>query len=295
MADSPLVSIGMSVRNNAPTLALALRSMLRQTYTNWELILIDDGSADSTVEVARSIVDQRIRLLPESPSRGLAHRLNQAIDLARGRYFARMDGDDVCFPERFARQTAYLESHPEIDLLGSGAVVFSGNGLPLGMRLAPTGHDEICSHPWSGFYLAHPSWMGRIEWFRRYRYDERAQKAQDYDLLLRAHRQSRFAALPDLLIGYREDRLNKRKNLASRWQTVAAQWRHAMATNEWLSLPAAVAGQLAKGGFELVLIGTDLERRILGHRARPIDAEAARRWNQLWQSLQQNGEVRCAA
>jgi glycosyltransferase involved in cell wall biosynthesis len=294
MKSQVLVSIGMPVRNNASTLKLALRSLLRQTFTDWELILIDDGSTDATVDIARLFTDERIKLIEEPVSRGLAHRLNQAIDLAQGRYFARMDGDDVCFPDRFARQVAYLEEHPETDLLGSGGVVFSGDGQVLGVRPVRTTHDEICSDPWSGFYLAHPSWMGRTAWFRTYRYDDRALKSQDYDLLLRAYARSRFAALPELLIGYREERLARRKSLMSRWQTTAAQCRFAKRAGIWRPLPAAVLGQLGKGLVDLLVIGTGLERKVLSHRALPIMDADSRRWKSLWCGLTQDDSCKCA-
>lgn len=294
-ANPPLISIGMSVRNNAASLPLTLRSLLRQSCSDWELLLIDDGSTDDTAAVARRFADPRIRLLSERGSRGLAHRLNQAIDLARGRFFARIDGDDVCFPERLARQSAFLAAHPEIDLLGSGAVVFAGDGAALGVRPAPTTHEAICARPWSGFYLAHPSWMGRTEWFRQHRYDERAHKAQDYDLLLRTYRQSRFAALPELLIGYREERIDLRKNLATRRQIIAAQWRQARREGAWGRLPVAFARQLAKGLFEALAIGSGLERRLLGHRAAPLDAATAQRWQQCWAELTHtDGAAPCA-
>lgn len=293
MPTPPLISIGMSVRNNAASLPLTLRSLLRQTFTDWELILIDDGSSDDTVLIARRFADPRIRLITEAGSRGLAYRLNQALVLARGRYFARLDGDDVCFPQRFACQVDYLEQHPEVDLLGTGGIVFSGEGNPLGLRPAPSRHEEICRRPWSGFHLAHPSWMGRIEWFRRYGYDERAMKAQDYDLLLRAHATSRFAALAEPLIGYREDLLDVRKNLASRRQTVMAQWRYARATKQWRKLSFGVLAQVLKGIVELAVIGTPLERRMLGHRATPLDAASARDWQVLWMELMHENTERC--
>lgn len=291
MSSAPLISIGMSIRNNAKTLAMSLRSILRQTCTDWELILIDDGSTDSSLAVADRFRDQRIRLVSKNRSCGLSCRLNQAIDLARGKYFARMDGDDVCFADRLAHQYQFLDDHPEVDLLGSGGIVFSGDGAPLGLRRTPTTHEDICRHPWSGFYLAHPSWMGRIEWFRRYRYDERAVKAQDYDLLLRTHRTSRFAALSEPLIGYREEELDLRKNIASRRQTAAAQWRYAREEGCWASLPMALAGQVAKGLVEVGVIGSGIERLALRHRAIPMDAEAKRRWQELWCELE---DVPCA-
>lgn len=288
----PTVSIGMSVRNNAATLAVTLRSILRQTCADWELILIDDGSTDATREVAKSFADPRIRLLCHEVSGGLARRLNEAVDIARGRYFARTDGDDVSFPERLELQAAYLDSHPGIDLLGSGGVVFDEDGVPLGVRLTPTTHEDICRQPWSGFYLAHPSWMGRTEWFRRNRYDENAVKSQDYDLLLRTHRQSCFAALPDILIGYREKRrLEYRKILSSRWHTICSQTRFAQATGDWWHWSGAVAQQGAKAVVDGVAIATGRERALLTHRALPVSGALTFLWTELWRELN-GGAVR---
>src|SRR5512135_1398022 len=121
-ASQPLVSIGMPVRNNEATLALAIRSILEQTYTNWELLLIDDGSSDGTLRVMRGFTDERIRIFSDGLSLGLPDRLNQAIDASRGEYFARMDGDDVSYPRRLGRQVDYLRHHPQVDLVGAWAI-----------------------------------------------------------------------------------------------------------------------------------------------------------------------------
>jgi glycosyltransferase involved in cell wall biosynthesis len=284
-ATLPLVTVGLVVRNCAVPLRRTLRSILMQSYPSWELIVIDDGSSDDTPGVIRTYDDPRIRLVAENTSRGLAARLNEAIALARGKYFARIDGDDVCFPQRFERQVAYLEAHPETDLLGTGGVVFRGDGEILGLRRVPLSHAQICANPWSGFYLAHPSWMGRLDWFRRNRYDERAVKGQDTDLLLRTHANSRFAALPEALIGYREERLSRAKNLATRRHLLASQWRHARRFGGWRRFARSIAEQGAKAVVELVVIGTPLQRRVLKHRALPIDTATAEAWNALWRNL----------
>jgi glycosyltransferase involved in cell wall biosynthesis len=293
MGSRVIVTVGMVVRNGASTLALALSSVLRQTFKDWELILIDDGSTDGTSDIARRFEDPRVRLIEERESRGLGYRLNEAIDLAQGGYFARMDGDDVCFPDRFARQVAYLDEHPEVDLVGSGGIVFSGDGKVRGVRPLWTTHEEICERPWSGFYLAHPSWMGRVEWFRQFRYDSRAIRAQDYDLLLRSYRASRFGAIPELLIGYREEQLTRKKSLLSRWHTAAAQWRCAKRTGTWGPLAGALTGQFAKALVELLVIGTPVERKVLRHRALPISPDDLLRWNEFWRELAQGEAVQC--
>ena len=156
-------------------------------------------------------------MVADGQRRGLAARLNQAIELARGRYLARMDADDIAYPERLERQLAFLEAHPEVDLLGSGMMVFADDGHPAGLYNVRTTHAEICARPLSGFYLAHPTWMGRIDWFRKWRYDPVCRKAQDQDLLLRAWRSSRYAALPEPLVGYRQDAFSIRKSWLGRY------------------------------------------------------------------------------
>ena len=96
----PVVSVIMSMRNSAPTVGAAVRSVLMQTLRDWELIVIDDGSSDRSGSIVEGFHDERIRLIHEFSSAGLAVRLNQAVALARGEFIARMDADDICFPER---------------------------------------------------------------------------------------------------------------------------------------------------------------------------------------------------
>src|SRR5690348_1576876 len=115
----PLITIGMPVRNCERTVAAAIRSILNQTCGNWELLIIDDESEDNTVEVASWFRDQRIHLLSGNVHAGLPARLNQAVRRGSGKYFARMDGDDISFPQRLERQVAYLEARPEVDLLAA--------------------------------------------------------------------------------------------------------------------------------------------------------------------------------
>src|SRR4051812_22555449 len=110
----PLVSVVLPVRDGASTIAYAIESILRQTLAEWELLLIDDGSQDATFAIAESYKDARIRLLKDGQRLGIATRLNQGIDLARGRYLARMDADDIAYPERLAIQVAYLDSNPRV-------------------------------------------------------------------------------------------------------------------------------------------------------------------------------------
>lgn len=161
----PLVTVSMPVYNAGKHLKLAVFSILKQTYTNWELLLIDDGSTDHSLNEILEINDPRIKVFCDGENRGLAQRLNESIEMAKGKYFARMDGDDVAYPERFAKQVAHLINNPKIDLIATQAITIDENNLLTGLFPYAILHKEICSEPWKGFYFLHPSWMGKIEWF----------------------------------------------------------------------------------------------------------------------------------
>ncbi len=259
--------------NAAETIESALRSLRWQTFSNWELILIDDGSTDDSVQRSQALADARVRLMVDGQRRGLAARLNQAIDLACGRYLARVDADDIAYPERLERQIAYLEAHQEVDLLGARMLVFGGEGVPVGLFPVATTHDAICARPYSGFYLPHPTWMGRTEWFRRWRYDPSCGKAQDQELLLRSHAFSRFAALPEALVGYRQERVSVHKSLLGRGHFSRGIWRAAMRERRVAQGLGALALQTAKLVFDAMAVATGLERALLRHRAHPLSAE----------------------
>lgn len=202
----------MSAYNASGTINLALRSILSQTYQNWELIVVDDGSTDRTAENVSCIQDSRVRFIQEpSGNRGLAARLNQCVRLARGQYIARMDADDVAYPQRLERQIQFLEEHRDIDLLGTGAVIFKGEGEIIGCYPTASSHEAICRRPWWGFPLAHPTWMGKRTWFLSHPYSDDDTRCEDQALLLQSFSRSRFAALEEVLLGYRVDAIEAGK------------------------------------------------------------------------------------
>jgi glycosyltransferase involved in cell wall biosynthesis len=206
----PCITVAMPFFNSAATLGMSIRSLLNQSYDNFELLLCDDGSGDRGLAIARSFDDSRLICWSDGRRLGLPARLNECIDRARGPYLARMDADDIAYPNRLAQQMAFLVDHQEVDLCGGGAMVFGKHGRPLWRFSPPTDHGEIIRLPSMGFPLLHPAWMGRIEWFRRWRYDESAWLARDQELLLRSYRDSRFANLPQIVLGYREERITLR-------------------------------------------------------------------------------------
>lgn len=282
MSPAPLVSIALPAYNAEKTLSRAVCSIQLQTLADWELILIDDGSTDGTASVASGFNDPRIVVVSGRTKQGLAMRLNQALSMARGDFFARLDADDIACPERLQRQVEFLQQHREVDLVGTGAVVFASDGSAAGLFPVRVTHEEICRHPWSGFLLAHPTWMGKTAWFRKHQYRADMAKAQDQDLLLRSYRTSVFACLPEALTGYAQERLSLGKILASRYYFSRAVIREAWRNGQYLAGIYGLGGQVAKGAIDAFAILTGLERILLQHRALPIsDAEIAK-WKRCW-------------
>lgn len=274
----------MSVRDAESSLPASIASLRSQTYEDWELLIVDDGSVDRSPEIAASAAadDARIRLIRGDAPLGLPARLNQLLDAAGGTLFARMDADDIAYPERLARQVAHLERHPEVDLLGASMVVFGRGGRAIGKRPAPVGHGEICAHPAGGFRLFHPTWVGRLEWFRRYRYSPAARRWEDQDLLYRAHRDSCFANLSEPLLGYREEHLVLRKLLVGRANLARRTARRLWGERRRPAALAAVGTQLAKGSLDTVAVTTGLEHRLLRQRAGPLSPEERAEWEAVW-------------
>lgn len=226
---APLVTVAMPIYNAGELIRPAVRSILQQTLSDVELIIIDDGSSDNCLAHIEDLrEDPRIRVFRDGDNHGLASRLNEAMDLARGTWFARMDQDDISYPERLARQVAYLEAHPEIDLLGVRAIRISNTHRFLGFGPSLTEHEQLVAKPWRGIYLMHPTWMGRLSWFREHRYTVPGPYlCEDQEFLLRVYPQSRFAVLPDILFAYRvPDQLRLAKRWANRRSVLQQQLKH---------------------------------------------------------------------
>lgn len=283
---NPLVSIGLPAWNSEKTLDPALRSILHQTYENWELLLMEDGSNDGTLELARQFGDPRISIRTDGQHKGLVARLNEAAARSRGTYFARMDADDVAYPERLARQVKYLEEHPEVDLAGCRMLMFKGEGIAFGWRPTPETHEEICRAPCSGIPIAHATLMGRTSWFRAHAYEADFPLAEDQVLLLRSYATSRFACLPEILYGYREDELRLRKILVGRYGFVKGVVRELGGRRKYLAAASAVLKQVAKAHVDVFAVTSGLRYRVLGHRARPLRSADLQRWSEVWSELQ---------
>jgi glycosyltransferase involved in cell wall biosynthesis len=234
MAD-PQLTVLLPVYNAGGYLRRAVLSILKQTFIDWELLVIDDASTDGAVEGIADIADPRILIKRNSRNLGLAATLNVGIDLARGRYLARMDQDDIAYPERFTHQFEVLDRNPEIDLVGVRCIAIDENDEPVGVLPFALTHRELCANPWRGFYLPHPTWLGRIEWFRKHRYASPAPYlCEDQELLLRTYTESCFAMLPEVLFAYRiRSSPAWRKSYKTRTSVLKMQIKHFSGKGQW--------------------------------------------------------------
>ena len=202
MTTSPFVTVGIPYYNDRAYLAAAIRSVLRQTYTDLELILLADAPTDGSQEIARGFSDSRIRLIEGTSNVGLACRLNQIAREARGRYLFRMDADDLMHPARVERQIALLSSSPPNTVVGSAAVEIDEHSRP--RRIIVSRGPRGGGYHARGAFL-HPTVAARVEWFRENPYSEAPvfRRTQDAELWVRSSRHSRFIVMPEALLYYR--------------------------------------------------------------------------------------------
>lgn len=276
-----LLSICMAVRNGEATIERAIRSIRNQTWSDWELIVVDDGSIDQTVDLVAKIPDARIKLFKNSRSLGLAACLNRALSKSNGKFIGRMDADDVSFPYRFERQLDFLERRPRVDLVGGQALMFRGDWDLVGVLNAPLDHDQITQAPSSSLPIFHPTWVGKADWFARYNYDEKYLRAQDFELLLRAMPYSTYANLPEVVLGYRFEAGSLAKRRSSRrYQRLAITKNRASLRASYVK---AISALLVKDAADTFLSSVGFEFS----RSRAVPSPSMiEQWNQLMTSLE---------
>lgn len=200
----PRISVLLPVYNT-PELYLreCIDGILSQTFADFELIIVNDASPDENVErTVKSYKDSRIRYICNEQNMGISETRNKLIDLAQGEYLAVHDHDDVSVPERFEKQVAYLDAHPEIGILGTAHIEIPKNKIVM----HPLENDEIEEQLMYDCPLIHPSVMMRksvlIE--TGVRYDKAYFPTEDYNLYLHLIGKTRFANLPEVLFKYRK-------------------------------------------------------------------------------------------
>ena len=203
--DPPKVTVLMSVYNGEKYLKEAIESILNQTFRDFEFIIINDGSTDSTSAILTRYQqkDARIRIYSQE-NQGLVASLNRGCQLARGEYIARMDADDISLPERLAKQVAYMEANTEVGVLGTWMECINAKGIPHRKVRTPTTPSLIRWYLLFGCCMVHSSILMRrdvIEQVGFYRSE--ALHVEDYDLWTRASLITELANLPEIQLRYR--------------------------------------------------------------------------------------------
>lgn len=216
--DQPLISVLLPVFNAEKYLGKAIESVLNQTYTHFELLLINDGSSDGSKQIIESFSDARIRFIDNQENRGLIKVLNQGLGLAKGKYIARMDADDICHLERFQKQIDFLENHPDHGVCGTH------------IKLIDTG--EIIKRPlkdaelrwwiFKGSPLAHPSVLMRREVLVQHelQYHTEAYLVEDFDLWWRMSLHCKMANLDEVLLDYRVHAEQESSKSEKQWENL---------------------------------------------------------------------------
>jgi glycosyltransferase involved in cell wall biosynthesis len=199
----PRITVLMPVFNGSKYLRPAIESILEQSFTDFEFLIIDDGSTDNSLEICRTYSDARMRIVENGKNLGLIDTLNKGLSIARGKYIARMDCDDISAPRRLEKQFLFMEENPE---LGGCGTWFEriGNGKHTIHRF-PKGNDDIKFCLVFDNAFLHSSMLLRTAFLEEYglRYDRGYTHAEDYEFWVRCISHARFVNLPEALVQYR--------------------------------------------------------------------------------------------
>jgi Glycosyl transferase family 2 len=262
----PAVSVVMPVRDGAAFLKSAISSVLMQSFSRFELIIVDDGSTDDSAAIAGAETDRRVRVFSQ-PATGISAALNNGIATATGQYIARMDADDVAAPERLAKQVSVLRANSRISAVGSGYLVIDTHGRRLHEVSPPTEPDDIRRQLLTRNCMAHPTMMIR----RDALLDVGGYRAgfplcEDYDLWLRLSEISDLCNIGEPLLAYRRhDRQISSRNLEQRIISEIAVLRHAARRRDGLHELPEPPGQngLLVAGMTNAEIRNSVRRRAL--------------------------------
>jgi glycosyltransferase involved in cell wall biosynthesis len=208
MADKPTVSILMAVYNDEDFVRESVESLLNQTFTDFEFLLTDDGSTDSSNAILSELAekDERIHLIVNETNKGIPASQNHMISLAEGKYIARFDGDDVALPHRLQKSVDYLEAHPEFDALCGGVQLMSAVGDDICIKWAPSSGKKIMALMPVSNYITQSTLILKSEILKENPYDPVIRDgSEDYNLWKKIFTGNRYNLyfMKDVLIRYR--------------------------------------------------------------------------------------------
>jgi glycosyltransferase involved in cell wall biosynthesis len=196
----------MPVFNASQHLSKALESILWQTHTNWELICVNDGSTDNSLSILKTYArqDKRIKVYTNRTNRGIGYSLNKALKVAQGKFIARMDADDISFPDRLAKQLSFLDNNPKIVACGGQAEIIDPIDNIIAYKKFPTDHDVLYKMIMKVVPIQHPILMVRANIIKDYKYLENISTAEDVDLLFYLLSRGRISNVDSIIYKYRK-------------------------------------------------------------------------------------------
>jgi len=197
-----MISVVLTTFNNEKTILHSIKSILNQSYFNFELIIINDCSTDETQKIINSFNDSRIVCYENDRNIGRSRSRNKAIKIAKGKFIAIIDGDDISISNRLEIQMNYLIKNPTIDLVASNVVYFYENRV-VGTSILKLHKSNIFNLSLRSSEMPHPTWMGRANFFKRFKYNPKMDKSEDSDLIFRARLSCKYALLKKHLVFYR--------------------------------------------------------------------------------------------
>lgn len=206
---NPLVSIILPVYNR-PEVVKTINSILEQTYSNFELLIIDNASTDETIQMIKRIDDERIKIYINEVNHGQTFSLNRGISLAQGKYIARIDSDDLMIPTRLEKQVSYMESNLECIICGSNVELIDDVGVTIGKYSYCNDDDNIRFFSTFMCPFAHPAVLLRAESIKKYKlyYDLNYRMAEDYDMWVRILQYGKGHNIQENLTKYRQGKNN---------------------------------------------------------------------------------------
>lgn len=203
---APLVSVIIPVKNAGEFVGAAIQSIIDQTYKNWEMVVVDDGSTDETGKILKKFAkkDKRITIITHKESKGIGASLNRALTKTKGKYIARMDGDDISLSNRLATQVSILQKHPQIVAVGGQAEMIDGEGEIFAYKHFPTDAKTLRDMIMWMVPIQHPVMMAKAEVYKKCRYDETFITAEDVELFMQLLQYGELGNVPQVVYKYRK-------------------------------------------------------------------------------------------
>lgn len=259
-----LISVILPVKNGQDTIVRAVDSILNQSYSNLELIVINDHSLDNTYNLVYEIakIDKRLKIYSLSHASGLSSALNFGLFLCKGEYIARMDADDISLKDRLKEQISFIKKF-NFDLVGGAAICFDDTSKKIIGFLPIVKTEHLIKKPWSHIPIPHPTWLAKKIWFKNHQYKfPEVILAEDQNLLLNSYIDSNFGIIDKPLILYSVGKFKFFKNLRARKSLFVSHIKFFLINKNFLYLTLSFLNFIFKLSYDLLIFIFPIVRKI---------------------------------